>query len=194
MENNKIDVKARNGVIVFLIILVLIFASAFVVASVYIIRCKQDAKTEEADKNKDTSVITTQIQENSLTFSSLSGLYIGDATVDIETFPGDQTKVRLYMYEDGSFRYFNEPGLASGVMGYYTFNDNEIILHGIIHCANDIGRTIVSDSLTIKINSDKSLLDGKLGATLKKSSEGFENDTNIISRQLKSALEMKVLD
>ena len=194
MENNKIDVKARNGVIVFLIILVLIFASAFVASSVYIIRCKKDAKTEEADKNKDTSVTTTQAQENSLTFSSLSGLYVGDANVETGTTPGGETKVRLYMYEDGSFHYFNEPGLGSGVMGYYTFNDNEIVLHEIVQCANDIGRTIISDSITIKINSDKSLTDGKLGATLQKSSEGFENETNIISRQLKSALEMKVLD
>ena len=98
------------------------------------------------------------------------------------------------MYEDGSFHYFNEPGLGSGVMGYYTFNDNEIILHGIVGCANDIGRTIISDSITIKINSDKSLTDSKLSATLQKSSDGFENETNIISRQLKSALEMNVLD
>ncbi|MBR3673442.1 MAG: hypothetical protein IKN65_03995 [Clostridia bacterium] len=192
MENNKIDVKARNGVIVFLIILVLILASAFVASSVYIIRCKKDAKAGEADKNNDTSVTTTQTQENSLTFSSLSGLYVGDAAKE-GVVPGN-TQVRLYLFEDGSFRYNNEPGLASGIIGYYTFNDNEIVLHGIVQCANDIGRTIISDSLTIKINSDKSLTDGKLSATLQKSSEGFENETNIISTQLKGALEMKVLD
>ena len=198
MGNNENDVKTRNGVIVFLIVLVLFFASAFVATSVYIIRDKKAGKIEEVDKNKDTSVTTTQTQENdnenNLTFSSLSGLYVGDAAVEPGTTPGGETKVRLYMYEDGSFHYFNEPGLGSGVMGYYTFNDNEIILHGIVGCANDIGRTIISDSITIKINSDKSLTDSKLSAILKKSSDGFENETNIISRQLKSALEMNVLD
>lgn len=64
MEINKIDVKARSRVIVFLIILVLIFASLFVTTSVYIIRCKKDTKAGEADENKDTSVYTQQTQDN----------------------------------------------------------------------------------------------------------------------------------
>lgn len=42
---NKIDVKARNGVIVFLIILVLLFASLFAATSVYIIKNKKNANT-----------------------------------------------------------------------------------------------------------------------------------------------------
>lgn len=193
MDKNNVELKARNRVIVFLIILVLLFASLFVTTSVYIIRYKKSIKNEEADKNKETSV-TTQTKENDVSFSSLTGLYVGDAKVESGTTPNGETTVRLYLYEDGSFQYDNHPGLASGIIGYYTFNDNEIVLHGIIGCANDIGRTIISESMTMKINEDKSFTDSKLNATLKKSSDKFENQTNIISRVLKAALEMNVLD
>jgi hypothetical protein len=58
MENNKVEVKSRNGVIIFLIVLVLIFATAFVTTSVYILGYKQGIKSGEEDKSKDTSVQT----------------------------------------------------------------------------------------------------------------------------------------
>ena len=182
MDKSNVELKSRSKVIVFLIILVLIFTSLFAITSVYIIRCK---KTEKAE---------TQANENSVTFSSLSGAYVGDAkALEGKTF-GNEKEVRLELYEDGSFRYNNEPGLASGIIGYYTFTNDEIVLHGIVGCANDIGRTIISNKVTLKINSDKSLTDNKLDAKLQKSTDSFENQKDIISTQLKSALEMKVLD
>ena len=178
MENNKAEVKSRNGVIIFLIVLVLVFATAFVATSVYVIREKKSNKN-------------TQTQEI-VSFSSLTGKYVGNTTKN-NVVPSE-TEVSLYLYEDGSFHYYNKPGLASGVIGYYTFNDNEIVLHGVVGCANDIGRTVISDSVTIKINDDKSLTDSELDTTLKKSSDDFEKETNIISTELKAALNMDVLD
>ena len=70
--------------------------------------------------------------ENNLTFSSLSGEYIGDAKVEPGTTPDGETKVYLYLYEDGGFCYNNSPGLGSGIVGYYTFDGNELFLHEVV--------------------------------------------------------------
>lgn len=126
--------------------------------------------------------------ENSLTFNSLSGLYVGDAKVDPGTTPDGETEVRLYLYENGSFVYNDSPGFDSGKLGYYTFSDNNIVLHEVLLCANDIGRTITSDIMTLKINSDNSITDSNLNAVLKKSSQKIENKIDIISTELKNAL------
>lgn len=126
--------------------------------------------------------------ENSLTFNLLSGIYVGDAKVEPGTTPNGETEVRLYLYENGSFEYNDSPGLESGKVGYYTFSNNNIILHEVLLCANDIGRTITSDTMTLKINSNYSITDSKLNAILKKSSQKIENKTDIISTELKNAL------
>lgn len=133
--------------------------------------------------NNDNSTI-----ENNLTFSSLSGVYVGDAKVEPGTTPDGETEVTLYLYENGSFEYNDSPGLGSGKVGYYTFKDNNLILHEVLLCANDIGRTITNDTMTLKINSDNSITDSKLNAVLKKSSQKIENRTDVISTELKNAL------
>lgn len=133
--------------------------------------------------NNDNSTI-----ENNLTFSSLSGIYVGDAKVEPGTTPDGETEVTLYLYENGSFKYNDSPGLESGKVGYYTFSDNNLILHEVLLCANDIGRTITNDTMTLKINSDNSITDSKLNAVLKKSSQKIENRTDVISTELKNAL------
>ena len=140
-----------------------------------------------------TTTSNNSLVEKNLTFSSLSGIYIGDAKVKPGTTPNDETKVYLYLYEDGGFCYEDSPGLASGYVGYYTFDDKSLILHAVVACANDIGRTITSDVITLKINSDNSIIDSNLNAVLKKSSQKIENKTGIISEELKGALDNKVL-
>lgn len=132
--------------------------------------------------------------ENRLTFSSLSGVYVGDAKVEPGTTPDGETEVRLYLYENGSFSYKDNPGLDSGSIGYYTFNDNDLILHEVVACGNDIGRTITSNTMTLQINSDNSITDSKLNATLKKLSQKMENKTDIISSELKNALNNNSLE
>ena len=132
--------------------------------------------------------------ENKHTFSSLSGIYTGDIEVEPgTTFNGD-TKVRLLLYENGCFEYYTEPGLASGLMGYYTFDDNNVVLHEILIRSNDIGRTITNDTITLKIDNAKSLKDSKLNTVLKKSSEKLENKNDIISWDLKNAVEGHALE
>lgn len=126
--------------------------------------------------------------QNNLTFNSLSGIYIGDANVESGTTPDGETEVRLYLYANGSFVYNDSPGLSSGHVGYFTFSDNTLTLHEVVACANDIGRTITSDTMTLKINSDNSIIDSKLNAVLKKSSQKIENKTDIISTELKNAV------
>ena len=138
---------------------------------------------ETSNTNKDNSTIG-----NNLTFSSLSGIYVGDAEVKPGTTPNGEKEVRLYLYENGSFLYNDSPGLDSGEVGYYTFSNNNIILHEVLLCGNDIGRTITSDTKTLKMNSDNSITDSKLNAVLKKSSQQIENKTDVISTQLKNAL------
>ncbi|MCR5146324.1 MAG: hypothetical protein K6B70_03125 [Clostridia bacterium] len=64
MENNKAEVKSRNGVIVFLIILVLIFASAFASTSVYILGYKKGVKAGDEDKNKEANTAVVQEDTN----------------------------------------------------------------------------------------------------------------------------------
>ncbi|MCR5146323.1 MAG: hypothetical protein K6B70_03120 [Clostridia bacterium] len=178
MEKHKAELKSRNGVIIFLIILVLVFASAFVATSVYVIREKKGTKSTQ----------------ESITFSSLTGLYVGDAKVEPGTTPNGETKVRLYLYEDGCFEYYNQPGIGAHIIGYYTFKDNELVLHEVVGCANDPGRSIIDGTKTMKINDDKSFADSKLNATLTKSSDKFENQTSIMSKELKTALDNKFLD
>ena len=139
--------------------------------------------TNSNNDNNDNSTI-----ENNLTFSSLSGVYVGDAKVEPGTTPDGETEVTLYLYENGSFVYNDSPGLGSGKVGYYTFSDNNLILHEVLLCANDIVRTITNDTMTLQRNSDNSITDSKLIAVLKKSSQKIENRTDVISMELKNAL------
>lgn len=150
-----------------------------------IINKQEPIKAEQ--KNVNSSNLNSN-EESNITVSSLSGIYIGDAKVEPGTTPDGETKVSLYLYENGSFEYNDKPGLASGKVGYYTVSDNTIILHEVLLRANDIGRTITSDTMTLKINSDYSITDSKLDAVLKKSSQKIENKTDVISTELKNAL------
>ena len=157
---------------------------------------------EETSNTNKTATISTNVTETkkedvqyktNTSFSSLSGIYVGDAKVEPGTTPDGETEVKLYLYENGSFVYNDSPGLGSGHVGYYTFNDNNLILHEVLACGNDIGRTITSDTITLKINSDNSITDSKLNATLTKSSQKIDNKTDIISTELKNALNNKSL-
>lgn len=155
---------------------------------------KNNANSENVSSNEASNTATNNsAAKNILTFSSLSGIYVGDAKVEPGTTPDGATEVTLYLYENGSFNYKDDPGLDSGHVGYYTFNDNNLILHEVLACGNDIGRTITSDTITLKINSDNSLTDSKLNATLTKSSQKIDNKTDIISTELKNALNNKSL-
>ena len=132
--------------------------------------------------------------ERSITFGSLSGVYTGDVKDESIEFPDGETEVNLYLYEDGGFCYKNTPGLESGIAGYYTFDNNELILHGVVNMGNDIGRTIINDTMTMKINDDNSITDSKLKAELKKSSQRNEDQKGIISTEIKEAIKNKALD
>ena len=121
-----------------------------------------NTKNNNEKENTDSNQVT-----NNITTSSLSGLYVGNAKVEPGITPDGDTEVYLYLYEDGGFIYNNMPGLASGVSGYYTYNGNDLILHEIIDMANDIGRTIINDTMTLKINEDSSITDSKLSVVLK---------------------------
>lgn len=138
-------------------------------------------------KNVNSSNLNSN-EESNITVSSLSGIYVGDAKAESGTTLDGETEVRLYLYENGSFEYKDSPGLNSGKVGYYTFSDNNIILHEVLLCANDIGRTITSDTMILKINSDNSITDSKLDVVLKKSSQKIEDKTDVISTELKNAL------
>ena len=60
-------------------------------------------------------------------------------------------------------------------------------------CGNDVGRTIINETTTLKINGDGSITDSKLSAVLKKSSQKITDEKGIISLQLKNALNEKAL-
>lgn len=153
------------------------------------IASKQElVKGEQNNVNSNNAATNNSIAESNITFISLSGIYMGDAEVEPGTTPDGETEVRLYLYENGSFKYNDSPGFDSGKVGYYTFKDNNIILHEVLLCANDIGRTITSDTITLKINDDNSITDSNLNAVLKKSSDKIENKTDVISVELKEAL------
>lgn len=141
----------------------------------------------ETDNANNTASNSSFIESN-ITFSSLNGIYIGDIKAGPGTTTNGETEVKLYLYENGSFEYKDSPGLESGKIGYYTFSDNNIILHTLLLCGNDIGRTITSDTITLKINTDNSITDTKLNSVLKKSSQVIENKTDVISTELKNAL------
>ena len=131
--------------------------------------------------------------EKNISFDSLKGIYIGNIQVEPGTTLDNETEVSLYLYEDGSFRYYDRPGLGSGIVGYYTFNNTEIILHEILICANDVGRTITNNILTFKLDNNNSILDSNLNTVLTKSSQKIENKNNIISEDLKTAINNNAL-
>ena len=74
-------------------------------------------------------------------------------------------------------------------IGAINYFDNNLILHEILECANDVGRTITSNTFTLEINTDNSITDNNLNAILKKSPEKIEESSNIISTDLKNALD-----
>ena len=152
---------------------------------------KADQKNYNNNLNSKESKDTAS---NNMSFSSLKGKYVGNADVEPGTTPDGETEVNLYLYENGSYSYNNMPGFAAGHIGYYTVDGNNLILHEIIECANDIGRTITSNTITLKINNDKSITDNELNAVLKKSNSNVENENNIISTELKNALNNKSLN
>ena len=63
MEGNKSEVKSRNGVIAFLLILVLIFASLFTATAAYIVGYERGNKAKADDKSNETSVTTDTNKE-----------------------------------------------------------------------------------------------------------------------------------
>ena len=147
-----------------------------------------NSNSNEVSNTNNTTSNNSNITTN-MSFNSLSGLYKGDADIAPGTTPYGEKEVALYLYEDGSFRYYDSPGLNAGHVGYYTFNDNNLILHEILECANDVGRTITSNTFTLEINTDNSITDNNLNAILKKSPEKIEESSNIISTDLKNALD-----
>lgn len=131
--------------------------------------------------------------ESNITFSSLRGMYVGNAEVEPGTTPNEETEVRLYLYENGSYRYENMPGLGACDVGYYTFDDDNLILHQVVACGNDIGRSIVSKTVTLKINHNNTIQDNELKVTLKKSSDKIE-ESDVISSELKNGLDNNSLN
>lgn len=126
--------------------------------------------------------------ENNITYSNFKGKYIANLKNSQETTQDVETKVILYLYENGNYNYNNIPGTDAGHVGYYTISGNNLILHEILACANDIGRKITSDTITLKINNDNTITDNTLNVTLKKASIIDENDYDLITTELKNAL------
>lgn len=60
-------------------------------------------------------------------------------------------------------------------------------------CGNDVGRTIINETMTLKIDNDGSITDNTLSAVLKKSSQKITDEKGVISTQLKNALNEKAL-
>ena len=148
-------------------------------------------ETENSNENLNVSQNTEQETKanntDKITFSFLKGLYKGnvDTTVYGET-PDNITDVSIYLFENGSYVYCNMPGLSffdeegkrGGPcnIGYYTFENNQIILHNILECGNGVdGMITPNKTYTLKINEDYSLTDTELTkTTLKKSSETID--------------------
>lgn len=91
------------------------------------------AQINATKNNVDNENASSNEAIKNLSYSTLSGIYIGEAKVEPRTTPDGDTKVYLYLYEDGGFIYNNIPGgFESGISGYYTFNEKEIVLHEVV--------------------------------------------------------------
>ena len=87
----------------------------------------------ETKNNVESEKTSLNEVNTNLSYSSLSGIYIGNAKVEPGTTPDGNTEVYLYLYEDGGFRYNNTPGgFESGISGYYTFDGKDLILHEVL--------------------------------------------------------------
>lgn len=90
--------------------------------------------------------------------------------------------------KDATYIYNDVPGTGAGNSGYYTINENNIILHAIIINSNDPSVTIPNKTktITLKINDDKSITDNDVNGVgletiLKKSSTGNTENIDISS-------------
>lgn len=127
------------------------------------------------DNNVDKSTISTIDQ---LTCSSLKGVY----KAKIEDVPLDDgiNEVSIILCENGTFAYYFSPTTDAHDEGYYTINEDTIILHVLLGCANDPGAKVIDETVILKINSDNSLTDNnKLNVTLKKSSDIVSEEVNL---------------
>ena len=165
----------------------------------------QIAKLEDEIKNKNEEIetkptqntVNTNIQEttdntssttNNITYSYLKGTYKGTVSNERE-----QGEVYLILCENGIYFYQDILGTAAGSEGYYIFDGNDLTLHQILRCANDPGRTIASDTITLKINDDNSISDSKLNTVLKKSSNTVQTEYDICN-ELKTSLDSNLLN
>ena len=125
--------------------------------------------------------------------SDIKGYYEGKVTGS-ENW-GDT--VSLALYKDGSFIYNTVAGIDVCTAGYYTIEDNKIILHQIVTHGNDVSLTIF-DSVTnvvLELNEDGSIKDNNLNTVFKLSNNATETnfEKTDIAASMKSALKNNYL-
>lgn len=150
----------------------------------------QNTTNQVANKNNDEENTIENPHVNSC--SSVKGIYKTEVTDPLGI--DDKVEVQLTLKEDGTFSYFNVPGFASHDEGYYTIDGNNIILHVILHCGNDIGATMTDETIKVEYNKDNIVDNDKLKVTLKKSSDKLpESNVNLLYQSIKDRINQKVI-
>lgn len=148
----------------------------------------QNATNQVANKNnvEEKTIETTNVNN----CSSVKGIYKAEATDP----RGDKGEVQLTLNEDGTFAYYYVPNFETHYEGYYTIDGNNIILHAILGCGNDIGAGMIDETIKIEYNKDNVVDNDKLNITLKKSSDKLpESNANLLYQSIKYRIKENVI-
>lgn len=145
----------------------------------------QNTTNQVENINNEKTIETTNVNN----CSSVKGIYKAEITDPT----GEKVEVQLTLKEDGTFAYYNTFNEAHDE-GYYTIDGNNITLHVILHCGNDIGATMTDETIKVQYNKDNIVDNDKLNITLKKSSDKLsESNVNLLYRSIKDRIKENVI-
>ena len=154
MENNETIVKQKSnkGVIILLVIIIIILLgiSGYLAYDKFMakdIKTNEvtETQTKEESKNDNT---TSQIIDNS--DKDYSGYYKGCSKDEY----GDENCVELVLNKDKTAFLLENPISASGVVGNYSINNDEIIINSIYQISSE-NAGIKNNTYNLKIDNDE---------------------------------------
>lgn len=129
-------------------------------------------------------------ESKTYTYSDVKGTY---TCVRADSDPSLPATMTLKLCDSGTFAYYYDGYTDCHYEGYYTVNNNTIVLNCIVDCANDPSRTIINKAISMTINSDGSLKDSVVAnSTLKKFSSTVDEKI-YISETISGALKNNFL-
>lgn len=145
--------KNNSNVVVILLVVIILGLVGFIVYDKVL--NKTDLENNNISNNQE------QIAEQKVVYSynAIKGLYTYES--NMKTQNNFNYEYELYLYENGTFIYYEFEGLKSRAIGNYTIVDNKIILNELFRTGTDVGIKVNKEEIltTLIINSDNTITD-----------------------------------